>query len=141
MGMYDDGDSVVFMSFHLLYIDLLLEVTQYGSVTSPKYCDIDTTFGLHDYQVTVDLRNSQTSFINEVFRKVFTKVEFLESKWAVFELIQSESDARYYSESARFPGKPFYQWKSLIFNEKVGNLAILDLVIQDEFGEPFSYSC
>ena len=41
----------------------------------------------------------------------------------------------------KFPGNLFYEWKSLIFSEKVNNLAILDLVIQDEFGEPFFFTC
>ena len=35
----------------------------------------------------------------------------------------------------------FYEWRSLIFTGKVQNLVMLDLVVHDEFGEPFSYIC
>ena len=48
-------------------------MTQIKNISNAKYCDIDSTFGLHDYEVTLELRNSKESFINETFRKVFTK--------------------------------------------------------------------
>ena len=65
--------------------------------------------------------------INEIFRKVFTKS--LDKDWVYFKLIESESDARYFSESARFKGKPFYEWNTLIFSDKIQNAAVLDLVV------------
>ena len=34
-----------------------------------------------------------------------------------------------------------YEFTTLIYNGKVKNLTVLDLVVQDEFGEPFFYSC
>jgi hypothetical protein len=34
-----------------------------------------------------------------------------------------------------------YEWKSLITNGKVKNFVMLDLIIQDEFGESFHSAC
>ena len=108
IGTYDDQDTICFLSFHLLYIDLLLQLTKLTNITNVKYCDIDQTFGLHDYTVTVDLRNSKTSFINEIFRKVFTKT--FDKDWVYFKLIESESDSRYFNQSCKFKGKAMYEW-------------------------------
>ena len=59
IGTYGDKQQTLcFISFHLLYVDLLMQITELKSVTNPKYCDIDSTFGLHDYQITVDIRSS-----------------------------------------------------------------------------------
>ena len=97
-----------------------------------KFCDIDSQFGLHDWTVLIDLHNSSTSFISESYTKVFTKN--VDAKWANFTFDVSDGHIQ-------FKGNLFYEWKSLIFSEKVNDLAILDLVIQDEFGEPFFYTC
>lgn len=74
IGTYGDKDTTIcFISFHILYIDLLMQITELSSILNLKYCDIDSTFGLHDYTITIDIRNSKQSFICEIFRKVFTK--------------------------------------------------------------------
>ena len=94
---------------------------------------------MHDWTVLIDLHNSKTSFVSESFTKVFTKQA--DRQWAYFTLVESETDARRFNESIAFSGNLFYEWRSLIFSEKVADLAILDLVIQDEFGEPFFFTC
>merc|ERR1711971_54163 len=57
-------------------------MTQLKQITNPRYDDIDSTFGLHDYEVNLELRNSRKSFIHETFRKVFTKN--VGKPWTVF---------------------------------------------------------
>lgn len=97
-------------------------MTRLDSILNAKYCDIDPSFGLHDYTISIELRNTKAIFFSETYNKVFTKVEQLEkpdakigSGWANFNLIQSESQDRYYSNNqVRFPGKPFYQFDNLI---------------------------
>jgi hypothetical protein len=142
VGTYGDAiGTVCFISFHCLYIDLLMEICELKSVTNPKYCDIDSTFGLHDYTITVDIHNSKQSFLCEIFRKVFTKN--LSKSHAVFQLIEPGQDARYYKgDSVRFSKDDLmYEWKSLITNGRVDNLLMLDLIVQDEFGETFHCCC
>ena len=76
---------------------MLMQITELKSVTNPKYCDIDSTFGLHDYQVTVDIRNSKQSYLSEVFRKVFTKD--LSQGSANFLLIDSDDNTKKFFSS------------------------------------------
>lgn len=139
VGTFDDGDTICFLSFHLLYIDLLKQMTGLQQIYQNKFCDIDSEFGMHDWTVLIDLHNSKTSFVSEAFTKVFTKQ--VDRQWAHFTLVESEANARRFNDSISFAGNLFYEWRSLIFSEKVQNLAILDLVVQDEFGEPFFFTC
>lgn len=65
-GTFGDAlGTICFISFHVLYIDLLMLICELASVTNPKYCDIDSSFGLHDYTVSLDMRNSKRSFLCE----------------------------------------------------------------------------
>lgn len=52
-----NGNPPSFFTINLLYIDLLKRVTNTESILNEKYCDIDSHFGLHDYSITIDLRN------------------------------------------------------------------------------------
>lgn len=142
VGTYGDREGTIcFISFHLLYVDLLMSVTELTSVTNPKYCDIDSTFGLHDYQVTVDVRSSSESYLNETFRKVFTKD--LRDGYAWFVLVDSDDHTKkFFSSGIKIQAEEVeYVWKSMITNGSVRNLAMMDLSIQDEFGEPWHYTC
>lgn len=135
----DAGSPPSFFTVSLLYIDLLKQVTRTQSILNEKYCDIDPTFGLHDYEVQVAIRNSKDSFFAETFRKVFTKADNL-TDYACFQLVESETNARYYSVSHRFAGRPFYQFDNLLTRgEKLQSFVFLDLVVTDEFNEPFCY--
>ena len=40
-----------FVTVNLLYIDLLKRITRLDSILNEKYCDIDPSFGLHDYTI------------------------------------------------------------------------------------------
>lgn len=133
-----------FMTVNLTYIDMLKKIVKSESILNPKYCDIDSSFGLHDYTISIELRNQRSLFFSEIFRKVFTKAEDIEktrtSSWANFYLLQSEHGDRYYNQNYRFEGRPFYQFDNLIMqNEKIYEMCILDIVMIDEFNEPFYY--
>ena len=133
VGTFDDSSTICFLSFHLLYFDILRLVCQIPRICHEKECDIDPEFGLHDYTVHFELHNAQETFIDCLFNKVFTKE--VSQTWATFSLIQE-------GEIHRFSGTElYYEWKSMIFEEKITNLVILDLVVKDEFGEPFFYYC
>ena len=61
-GYKQKGTPPSFFTINLMYIDLLKRITKVGSILNPKYCDIDSTFGLHDYTITIDLRNQKQTF-------------------------------------------------------------------------------
>ena len=58
-GYKSKGAPPSFFTVNLVYIDLLKRITKVDSILNPKYCDIDSTFGLHDYNITIDLRNQK----------------------------------------------------------------------------------
>ena len=82
MGHYgNSGSPPSFFTVNLTYIDLLKSMTGIKQILNAKYCDIDNTFGLHDYDVNIVLRNQNQSFFTEVFRKVFTNFEKLDKQF------------------------------------------------------------
>jgi len=61
--------------------------------------------------------------------------------WANFHLVQSESGDRYFSNNQyRFDGRPCYEFDNLITSQKLHDMVLLDLVLTDEFNEPFHYA-
>jgi len=99
VGTFSDGETICFLSFHVMHLDTLMQVTGLPKVIHESSCDIDPEFGLHDYTVSFELHNSRESFFDEVFRSVFTKS--VDRKWAHFPLIQSERNQRYYRQPVR----------------------------------------
>lgn len=79
------------MTVNLTYIDMLKKLVKSDSILNPKYCDIDQAFGLHDYTISIELRNQRSVFFSEIFRKVFVKVDDIErtktGSWANFYLL------------------------------------------------------
>ena len=155
-----DSQPPCFLTFNLTYIDLFKRMTQTQSILNQKFCDIDSTFGLHDYQMQIDVRNHGQSFFSHTFRKVFTNYDQFEKHfhhspykssnkvlsranqgYAVFNLIQSEvGDRFFYDNQFRFEGRPFYSFSTMIAKGvKLFDMAILDFVILDEFSEPMHY--
>lgn len=70
-----------FITVNIMYIDLLKSMTGLTSILNEKYCDCDGTFGLHDYGITIDVRNQKQSFFCEIFRKVFTQQASLDKNF------------------------------------------------------------
>lgn len=117
----------------MAYIDLLKGMTGLPKILNEKYCDCDGTFGLHDYNVQISVRNQKESFFTEVFRKVFTKEESLEKNfksspykygsnklskagqgYASFPLFEPKPNDRHFVAQHRFKGRPFYEFSNLI---------------------------
>jgi hypothetical protein len=46
-----------FVTVNVMYIDVLKQMTGLTRILNEKYCDCDGTFGLHDYNISVCLRN------------------------------------------------------------------------------------
>ena len=88
IGTFADESTICFLSFHIMHLDTLMQVTGLEKVIHESTCDIDPEFGLHDYTVSFELHNSHDTFFDDVFRSVFTKS--VDRKWAIFPLIQSE---------------------------------------------------
>ena len=99
VGTFADESTICFLSFHIMHLDSLMQVTGLEKVIHESTCDIDPEFGLHDYTVSFELHNSHDTFFDEVFRSVFTKS--VDRRWAIFPLIQSERNQRYYRQPIR----------------------------------------
>ena len=85
VGTFNDGETICFLSFHIMHLDTLMQVTGLERIIHESSCDIDLEFGLHDYTVSFELHNSHETFFDEVFRSVFTRT--VDRKWATFPLI------------------------------------------------------
>ena len=85
VGTFNDGMTICFLSFHIMHLDTLMQMTGLERVIQSSSCDIDPEFGLHGYTVSYELHNSKETFFDDTFRDVFTKS--VDRKWAYFPLI------------------------------------------------------
>lgn len=72
---------------NIAYIDLFTKLFNTPYVHRDKYDDVDSSYGLHDYTVKIELRNSIKSYLNYTFTKIFTKE--MHSGYAVFTIVTS----------------------------------------------------
>lgn len=58
VGTFSDEETICFLSFHIMHLDTLQQLTGLERVIHHSSCDIDIDFGLHDYTVYFELHNS-----------------------------------------------------------------------------------
>ena len=139
IGSYD-GTQLSFITVSYAYIDFFLNLLDKKQLTERKYDDIDPEYGLHDYNIKIELRNNKSSFWYELFPDVFTHKEF-KNGYAVFTLIDSVSNTRHH----KFRGDISYPCESMVVTgasvEAKGNagpnLIYVDVIMMDEFNDPF----
>ena len=134
--------QVEFLSFNFSYVDGLLAFAGSSLEASvnkqPLSDDLDSTFGLHDFEVSLELRSFEASYWFHKFRGVFTKN--LEKGWAVFELVSSDP-ASPGNERTHFLDRPVsFEWQGLILGSRIADLAVIDIEILDEFKRVFHSS-
>ncbi|XP_060595704.1 F-box only protein 15-like [Ruditapes philippinarum] len=95
--------------------------------------DIDSSYGLHDYQCTVEIRTSRNSIWSQQFNCLSCKKENIGSGFAVFPLIRKD----YHCDHVILQKKLQFPWKTDAFRGIVENVAWIDVTVLDERGEPF----
>ncbi|XP_045193371.2 F-box only protein 15-like [Mercenaria mercenaria] len=95
--------------------------------------DIDSSYGLHDYQCTVEIRTLRNSIWSQQFTCLSCKKENIGTGFAVFPLIRKD----YHSDHVILQKKLQFPWKTDAFRGIIENVAWIDVTVLDERNEPF----
>ncbi|XP_052817514.1 F-box only protein 15-like [Mya arenaria] len=124
-----------------LHCNLLVKRCLQGSTLSPydtdvhkvTLDDIDSAYGLHDYQCTIDIRTLRNSIWSQQFNSLACKKESLESGFACLPLIRKD----HHCDHVILQKKIQFPWKTDAFRGIVENVVWIDVVVLDERKEPF----
>lgn len=127
------------MSFNFSYLECVLGFVgtdvQNSINKETLFDDVDSSIGLHDYEISVELRSFSESYWSNKFIGVFTK--HLDGGFAVFDLISSDVQSSAYSVTHSLQKEIGLEWSGLILGSAVKDVAVLDIEIVDEFKRVF----
>ncbi|KAL4234816.1 proteasome-mediated ubiquitin-dependent protein catabolic process [Mactra antiquata] len=93
--------------------------------------DVDPSYGLHDYQCTVEFRTLRNTLWKQQFQRLHCKKEHIASGYAVYPLIEEEYTHVTFDKHLQFP------WKTDAFKGIVENVVWVDVTVMDERQEPY----
>ena len=128
-----------FMSFSFSYLDCVLGFVGTDIDKSinkkPLFDDLDSQFGLHDYEISIELRSFSGTYWSNKWGGVFTKN--LDGGFAVFDLISSDVQSPAYSVTHYLQKEIAFEWTGFILGSAVKDIAVVDVEIIDEFKRVF----
>ena len=132
-GVFGDG-TIAFMYFSVNYVDLFKSMDPY-IFTGPAYDDIDSKYGLHDYFVSIELRNLKEVIWSIDWQKV--DIQGVHNGYAELVLVSSNPSDSRHSDAYFFKGDIGLSWKSAAFSGTIQDYCYVDLTVKDEFNNPF----
>lgn len=132
IGSYDES-QISFITISYSYIDFFQKLLEKPKLYERKFDDIDPEYGLHDYSVKIEIRNNKEPFWYELFPGLFTRKKDLKKGYAVFKLIDSADNHKHFN----FNGRIEYPCESMVASDEFKNLCFVDILMLDEFNDPF----
>ncbi|GFO02707.1 endonuclease-reverse transcriptase [Plakobranchus ocellatus] len=104
-----------------------------GPTRTAPQDDIDPHYGLHGYSCVLIVRNTRQKILECKFCDLFTSKEALSGNFAVFHPVRKDDKMTHVTclKDICFP------WRTSLFKGIIQNVAILDMTLLDEGGEPF----
>ncbi|KAI0222760.1 F-box only protein 15 [Lamellibrachia satsuma] len=135
-----DGGEVAFLTvnFHLhQFVEKCLHGSSKKACTLPIHQavrdDIDSSYGLHGYSCTLELRNQRKSFWSEQYRSIYCRRSAIAgNSHAVFVLIDPSNTYSHPSVEKRLS----LLWKTDALHGMISDFCILDLTLLDEHKSP-----
>ncbi|KAK3761183.1 hypothetical protein RRG08_022583 [Elysia crispata] len=140
VALYKVDNELAFLMCVLHYHNLVsrcLSGTSDRSWMSPRRTapqdDIDPHYGLHGYSCVLILRNTRQKILECKFSDLHTSKDILAGDFAVFYPVHKNDKLSHVTclRDISFP------WRTSLFKGIIQNVAILDMTLLDEGGEPF----
>ncbi|XP_025076350.1 F-box only protein 15-like isoform X3 [Pomacea canaliculata] len=140
LGTWKADSEIAFLMVGLHY-DKLLHRSLLGTALAcykgkkhkPVPDDVDPTYGLHGYQVTLELHNTQQSLWSQQFRNLHGHLEDGVIDRVIFTLVRHDCT----TDHTPLYGKIALPWRTELFKGRVKMVAWLDLTVLDERGDVF----
>ncbi|ELV10909.1 F-box only protein 15 [Tupaia chinensis] len=139
VGLWKKEKELAFVMANL-HLHQLVERSTLGSATIPyelpphNAFEIDSTeYGLHGYQLHIDMHSTGVSYLCVTFRSFFTKKECIENGYVKLTVIHLKNDR----EHLPLIGKVGFFWKTNVFDGYIQSCSVMNVTLLDEFGKPF----
>ncbi|XP_072267611.1 F-box only protein 15 isoform X2 [Pyxicephalus adspersus] len=144
LGLWKKTPDIAFVMVTLHYHQLL-EKSFWGTAKSPYIFplhvpvldDIDSEYGLHGYQLHIDLYSGSKTYFSRTFRGLFCKKEYIKNGNVKMTAIGLKNNRQH----APLVGKVDFLWKTPTFSGRIQNCFIMDVTLLDELETPYWCFC
>ncbi|XP_039092338.1 F-box only protein 15 isoform X1 [Hyaena hyaena] len=139
VGLWKREEELAFVTANL-HFHQLVEKSTLGSATVPyelpphtPLLDDSPEYGLHGYQLHIDMHSSGVFYLCGTFRNLCTKKGYVEDGYVKIVVISFKNN----TEHLPLIGKVGLSWRTDIFNGCIKTCSIMDITLLDEYGKPF----
>ncbi|XP_011752388.2 F-box only protein 15 isoform X1 [Macaca nemestrina] len=139
VGVWKKEEELAFVMANL-HFHHLVERSTLGSATIPyelpphsPFLDDSPEYGLHGYQLHVDLHSGGIFYLCGTFRNLFTKKGNIENGHVKLIVIHLKNNR----EHLPLIGKVGLSWKTDILDGCIKSCSMMDVTLLDEHGKPF----
>ncbi|XP_030894226.1 F-box only protein 15 isoform X2 [Leptonychotes weddellii] len=139
VGLWKREEELAFVMANL-HFHHLVEKSTLGSATVPyelpphtPLLDDNPEYGLHGYQLHVDMHSGGIFYMCGTFRSLFTKKGSIENGYVKLVVISFKNN----TEHLPLIGKVGLSWRTDVFDGCIKSCSIMDVTLLDEYGKPF----
>ncbi|XP_047622922.1 F-box only protein 15 isoform X3 [Phacochoerus africanus] len=139
VGLWQREEELAFVMANL-HFHHLVERSTLGSAAVPyelpphtPFLDDSPEYGLHGYQLHIDMHSGGVFCLCGTFDNLFTKKGYIENEYVKLIVISFKNS----TEHLPLIGKVGLSWKTNIFDGYIKSCSIMDVTLLDEYGKPF----
>ncbi|XP_023399498.1 F-box only protein 15 isoform X3 [Loxodonta africana] len=139
VGLWKRDEELAFVMANL-HLHQLMERSTLGSATTPyelpphsPFLDDAPEYGLHGYQLHVDLHSGDISYLCGTFHNLFSKKEYIENGYVKLVVISFDNNTQH----VPLIGKVGLSWRTNIFEGCIKSCSVMDVTLLDDSGKPF----
>ncbi|XP_053324342.1 F-box only protein 15 [Spea bombifrons] len=140
LGVWKTTSEIAFVMATLHY-DQILEISTLGSADRPYIIpphvpvldDIDPNYGLHGYQLHIDMHSGPRTYLCGTFRNLFCLRDYIRNGFLRLSAISMKNNRQH----APLVGKVGLMWKTPTFEGSIQNCFMMDVTVLDEAEKPF----
>ncbi|OCT76583.1 hypothetical protein XELAEV_18031786mg, partial [Xenopus laevis] len=99
----------------------------------PVLDDIDPNYGLHGYQLHIDMHSGRRTYLCGTYRSLFCRKEYIKDGFLRLSVIALTNSKQH----APLVGNIGFPWKTQTFEGNIQNSFIMDALVLDETEKPF----
>ncbi|MEE6464623.1 hypothetical protein FKM82_006305 [Ascaphus truei] len=140
LGLWKKGSEIAFVMATLHYHQLL-EMSTFGSANSPYIPpphipildDIDSEYGLHGYQLHIDMHSGPRTYLCGTFRGLYCRKDYIRNGFLRLTVIGLKNNKQH----APLAGNVGLFWRTDTFEGNIQNCFMMDITVLDETEKPF----
>ncbi|XP_019400675.1 PREDICTED: F-box only protein 15 [Crocodylus porosus] len=140
MGLWKEGNEIAFVVASLHYHQIIEKSTLGSSTTlyvlpahKPILDDVDPEYGLHGFQLHIDMHSGGRTYVCSTFRNLFCRKDYIQNGYLKIMVIGLKDNAQHLP----LIGKVGFFWKTSVFEGNIKNCYVMDITVLDETEKPF----